>query len=168
MSKLIRRALIASGLVIGAAVAFSPTAFADSTGTGTSTENYDISGSVTPVSTVTKGTLTNTNLNLNSTAIAKVADGMTIYTNSQDGAVLNVAVTTELTDLNSNTIPTYVQLVNHSDTPPTTAFVTASDTANATGGAAAASKDLYVRYAPTATQVAGTYTGTITLTLQDN
>ncbi|MHC5777356.1 hypothetical protein [Nostoc sp.] len=167
-TKLIRRALIASGLFIGTAVAFSPTAFASNTGSvtlgGTVTTTLAIVS--TPKSAATALTLTGDG----STAIIVQVADLAITTNNTTGYTLT-ASEGDLSDPHGDTIAFKSASVVDAATAPIAADFTGTaglftDASTTTPGSNP--KDLYIMYTPSATQAAGTYGGTITLNVADN
>jgi hypothetical protein len=99
--------------------------------------------------------------------ITKVAD-MVMTSNNATGLTLS-ATSGNLTS-GANTISFQVRTVTHNATPAAADFTTASgdpDTFD-TLGAGSFTKDLFILYTPSDTQAAGTYTGTIDLTVTDN
>ncbi|MEH2361152.1 hypothetical protein [Nostoc sp.] len=169
-TKLIRRALIASGLFIGTAVAFSPTAFA-----GTTAGNVVLAGTVASTldmtATRTTGPGNADQLVLTgdgTTAITvKVAD-LAITTNNTTGYTLT-ATEGNLTDGHNDTIAYKLASVNAGDTTTTPNFsgTGALYTDSSTTTAGANPKDLYIKYTPSAIQQAGTYGATIILAVTD-
>ncbi|MBN3893072.1 MAG: hypothetical protein HWQ43_29440 [Nostoc sp. JL31] len=166
-TKLIRRALIASGLFIGAAVAFSPTAFADT---------VDIGGTVTSTLAITTTAVTgvDTDLDLggNDTTptahIVQVAD-LGITTNNEQGYTLTVS-SGNLTKTGGTSIAYQVTTVaDGASAPVAGGFTVASGTdyTVSTTAAGAVAKDLYIKYTPAQLQDPGDYIAQITLNVAD-
>ena len=170
MSKLIRRALIASGLFISAAVAFSPTAFA------ADTADVTIEGNVasTLAIAVTPGSA-NTNLDLapdQTGTEVKVAD-FTMGTNSSQGLKLTPSGSFNLNNgvggAGRSNIPFTVAVGVGTD--PAGAYVATGSVAINTGAAKATTTPyaLYIKYSTADDfQDPGAYEATITLDVADN
>lgn len=170
-TKLIRRFLIASGLFIGATAAFSPTAFAATTGTvglqGT------VASTLAIAATATAGATT-LNLQGAGTAgvqtIVKVAD-LAIDTNNSTGYTLTVTSGNLVNATTTTPIAYQVTTVADAATAPVAGgFTVASGTNYTVASSAAGSlpKDLYMMHTPAQYQDPGTYTATITVTVADN
>ena len=157
----IRRAVIASGLVIGAAAAFSPAAFAGTTG------SVNVSGSVASTLAVTASpTAGAATLELNDglSHIVPVGD-LSMSTNNEQGLTLTVNPG-NLTKPGGTDIAFEVTTVD-AGTPAPNAFAPGDHTV-ATAAARSAAKDLYIKYTPAALQDPGTYNGTINVSVADN
>lgn len=169
-TKLIRRALIASGLFIGTAVAFSPTAFAADTATVILSGTVASTLAITSTTTTEAGTLDLGGEGGTASAhIVKVAD-LAITTNNEQGYTLTVD-SGDLTKNGGTPIAYQVTSVADAATAPASGdFATASGTDYTVGTlvAGAAPKDLYIKYTPAALQDAGVYGATINLTVADN
>ena len=166
-TKLIRRALIASGLFIGAAVAFSPTAFAGTTDSvtlaGTVASTLDIAA--TPTNAASGLILTGA-----TEKIVKVAD-LAITTNNTTGYTLMASEGNLSDGAHGDTIAFQSASVADGATAPLAADFTGtagSFTDSSTTTSGSHDKDLYIKYTPSATQAAGIYGGTINLTVTDN
>jgi len=164
----IRRALIASGLVLGATTAFSSAAFAD-----TLTTSGTVSSSAS-VSTTATAAATTLNLGGTGTAIGeqivKTGD-VALSTNNSTGLTLTVTSGSLSNGVTAENIAYKVQTVADGGTAPlSAAFTTASGTSltytNSIQGAD--ERDLYIAYTPDTLQDPGTYSSTITLTVADN
>lgn len=168
-TKSIRRALIASGLFLGATAAFSPTAFAQTAATVPLSGTVATTLAMTSVATTEAGTL---DLDGDGTAaehIVKVAD-VAIATNNETGYTLTVS-SGNLTKTGGTSIAYQATTVSDAATAPATGGFTVASGTNYTVSTAAAGsvpKDLYVKYTPGALQDAGTYVGTISLNVADN
>lgn len=166
MSKLIRRALIASGLFIGTAIPFSPTAFAGTT------DSVILAGTVASTLDMTAAPTSNAsalNLTTPTEQIVKVAN-LAITTNNTTGYTLT-ASEGNLSDPHGDNIAFQsASVVAGAGTPGTLAFTgsagTYTDASTTTAGQN--DKDLYIKYLPSATQAAGIYGATITLNVADN
>ncbi|MHC5744530.1 MAG: hypothetical protein ACYTXT_22070 [Nostoc sp.] len=164
-TKLIRRALIASGIFIGAAVAFSPTAKA------ANTADVGLGGSVTSTVGIVTNNTTGTGLNLGGDGttptphVVQVAD-FTMSTNNEQGLSLSVPVGT-MTKTNGTTITYQVKVVDHLATAPEAVDFSSGDQTYTTNAAGPANRDLYINYTPANFQDPGAYTGSITLTVSD-
>jgi hypothetical protein len=168
-TKLILRALIASGLFVGAAVAFSPTAFAGTTDSvilaGTVASTLDIAA--TP--TTGAGSAADLLLTGASEKIVKVAD-LAITTNNSTGYTLTATEGNLSDGAHGDTIAYKVATVVHGNTAPQATDFNGSSgfyTDSTTTTAGSNPKDLYIKYTPSATQAAGTYGATITLNVAD-
>ena len=168
-SKSIRRALIASGLVIGATAAFSPTAFAQVS------ETVDLSGTVATtlnITSVATGPASALVLDGLGTAptdhIVKVAD-LAISTNNATGYELTVS-SGDLTNETGETPISYqVTTVGDELEAPTTFNTPSGDIYTvASGAAGSVPQDLYIKYTPAEFQDAGLYGAEITLNVTDN
>lgn len=168
-TKSIRRVLIASGLVLGATAAFSPTAFAQTAGTVPLSGTVASTLAITSAATTEAGAL---DLDGDGTAaehIVKAAD-MAIATNNEQGYTLTVS-SGNLTKANGTPIAYQVTTVADAAAAPATGgFLVASGTNYTVSTAAAGSvpRDLYIKYTPAALQDAGAYGATINLTVADN
>ncbi len=167
-TKLIRRFLIASGLFIGAAVAFSPTAFAGTT------DSVILEGTVASTLSITAapvvGVADDLDLTTNSEQIVKVAD-LAITTNNSTGYTLTASEGNLSNGGHGETIAFKSATVDDAATAPATGDFTGTGnlfTDNTTTTAGSNPKDLYIMYTPSATQGAGDYTGSISLTVTDN
>lgn len=169
MSKLIRRALIASGLVIGAAVAFSPTAFAATTADVQLNGTVASTLAITSVTTAGAGTLALDGTAAGVQQIVKASD-LAIATNNEQGYTLTVS-SGNLIKAGGTSIPYQVTTVTDAAPAPVAAgFTVASGTDYQVGTlvAGAAPKDLYIMYTPASLQDAGVYGALITLNVADN
>jgi len=170
-TKLIRRFLIASGLFLGATVAFSPAAFAATDGT------VGLSGSVASTLAITAaptGGATSMNLQGTGTAgvetIIQVAD-LAIDTNNSTGYTLTVTSGNLVNTTATTPIAYQVTTVADGGTAPVTgAFTVASGTNYTVASSAAGSvpKDLYIKYTPAQYQDPGSYSATINVSVADN
>ncbi|MEH1912351.1 hypothetical protein [Nostoc sp.] len=170
-TKLIRRALIASGLFIGTAVAFSPTAFA-----GTS-DTVVLAGTVASTLTITATRKTGAGfanllvLTGASEKIVKVAD-LAITTNNTTGYTLTASEGNLTDGAHGDTIAFQSATVADNATAPQSTDFTGTlgvfTDATSITTAGENDKDLYIKYTPSATQQAGTYGATITLNVADN
>ncbi|MBC6436366.1 hypothetical protein FM036_46705 [Nostoc sp. HG1] len=165
-TKLIRRALIASGLFIGTAVAFSPTAFADTTG------SVVMGGSVTStlnLASVTTAGATALDLDGDGTTptahIVQVAD-LTIGTNNEQGYTLT-ATAGSLAKAGGTSIAYQVTSVANGEAAPAIGDFSAGNYTVGTTAAGETLTDLYIKYTPAALQDAGAYAATITLNVVD-
>lgn len=169
-TKSIRRALIASGLVLGATAAFSPTAFAQ-----TATTTVPLSGTVTSTLAITATPTTEAGaLALDGAAagveqIVKAAD-LEISTNNEQGYNLSVTSGNLIKDGGTSIAYQVTTVADGAVAPATAGFTVASGTAYTVSIATAGSapQDLYIKYTPAALQDAGAYAGTITLNVADN
>jgi hypothetical protein len=161
----IRRALVLSGLVLGAATLVAPKAMADTVplqGVVTSTLAW------TSTPTAGAGTLS---LGSATQRIVQVAD-IAIATNNEQGYTLTVT-SGNLTKTNGTSIAYQVATTNDGTAAVAGDFGVASGTdytfttvaANASG---TNGRDLSIMYTPAALQDPGTYAGTITVTVADN
>lgn len=164
----IRRAIVASGLVIGAAAALTPAAFA-----GTTTGTVNVSGTVTStLDMAAAATAGAASLPLDSATaqIVKVA-ALGINTNNSSGYTLTVSsVSGNLTNADGANIPFQVAVTN-AGTPAADSDFTGASVTHATTAANAAGsqgKDLSIKFTPGALQDPGTYTGTVNLTVANN
>lgn len=167
----IRRALIASGLVLGVTTAFSPAAFA------ATSDTVGLSGTVDSTLTITgSATAGATALNLQGTGnagvetIVKSAD-LAIDTNNSAGYTLTVS-SGNLVNATATT-PIAYQVTTVADAaaaPAAAGFTVASGTNYTVASSAAGSvpKDLYIKYTPATNQDPGTYTATISVSVVDN
>ncbi len=168
-TKLIRRALIASGLFIGATAAFSPTAFAATDATVPLSGTVASTLAITSTATAGASTLDLDGDGSAAEHIVKVAD-LAIATNNEQGYTLTVT-SGNLTKDGGTSIAYKVTTVDDAAAAPATgAFTIASGTAYTVPTTAAGSvpKDLYIQYTPAALQDAGAYVATINLTVADN
>ncbi|MGB3205929.1 MAG: hypothetical protein WBB28_13145 [Crinalium sp.] len=162
----IRRAVIASGLVIGAAAAFSPAAFADTSG------SVNVSGTVTSTLAVTaaaSGSAANLDLDGDGTFaehIVPVGD-ITMLTNNEQGLTLTVEPGS-LTKTGGTAIPFQVTTVDDGTGAPTAGVFASGNHTVATSAAGTDEKDLYIKYTPAALQDPGTYNATIAVSVVDN
>lgn len=166
--KTIRRAFIASGLVLGAVAAFTPNAFAATTGSvtlgGTVTSTLAISSAPTAAASA---------LPLDGTAagapqIVKVS-ALTIGTNNEQGLTLT-ATSGNLASTGGGGTPIAFQVtsVAAAATAPTTFSVASGTDYQASSSAAGAfDQDLYIKYTPAALQDPDTYGALINLTVAD-
>lgn len=168
-TKLIRRALIASGLFIGTAVAFSPTAFAATDAT------VPLSGTVASTLAITSTATAGASiLDLDGDGsaaehIVKVAD-LAIATNNEQGYILTVT-SGNLTKTGGTPIAYKVTTVTDAAAAPATgdfAIASGSNYTVSSTGFGSLPKDLYIQYTPAALQDAGAYVATITLNVADN
>ena len=165
----IRRAIIASGLVIGAAAAFSPAAFA-----GTS-DTVDLSGSVNSTldMAVTNKIATPLDLKGDGTTsasyVSKAAD-VNIATNNSTGATVTVTFGDLVNPDGTTPIPVEVSAVNDGGSAPSTTGVAANNTGYTFGTNAAGGfdKDLYIKFTPADYQDPNSYGSTLTLNVADN
>lgn len=164
----IRRALISSGLIVGAMAAFTPSVFAATTGSVT------LGGSVTSTLAISStSTAAATALPLDGAAagvaqIVKVSD-LTIATNNEQGLTLT-ASSGNLTKTGGTSIAFQVTSVADAATAPASGdFLIASGTdyTASSSVAGAFNQDLYIKYTPAALQDPGNYGGTISLTVAD-
>jgi hypothetical protein len=165
----IRRAVIASGLVIGAAAAFSPAAFAGTTG------SVGVSGSVTSTLAVTAaatGDATTLDLDGDGSAsehIVHVGD-LSMLTNNEQGLTLTVS-SGNLTKTGGTSIPFQVTTVADAASAPATgdfAIASGSNYTVGTSTAGSVAKDLYMKYTPASLQDPGNYTASISVSVADN
>ncbi|AFZ12414.1 hypothetical protein Cri9333_1522 [Crinalium epipsammum PCC 9333] len=163
----IRRAVIASGLVIGAAAAFSPAAFADT---------VNLSGTVTSTlaltTSPTAGPNSAANLPLNSATeqIVRIAD-LAVSTNNNTGYTLTVS-SGSLTKSGGADIPFQVVVTDDGTAAASGDFTVASGTAytysTASANAAGSNgKDLSMKFTPDALQDPGNYTASVSVTVVD-
>lgn len=168
-TKLIRRFLIASGLFLGAAAAFSPAAFADT---------VNIGGTVAPIlSLTTTPEDTNNDLDLDGEGtagehIVKVAN-LAVVTNNEQGLTFTVS-SGSLAKSGGTSIPFQVTTVAEGGAAATDNFTVASGTnyTHSTGAGTVAAntkdRDLYIKYTPAALQDPGIYAGSMSVTVADN
>jgi hypothetical protein len=165
----IRRAIVASGLVIGAVAALSPAAFA-----GTTAGTVNVSGTVTStLDMAANATAGAASLPLDSATeqIVKIAD-LAINTNNNTGYTLTVD-SGNLTKAGGANIPFQVAVTDDNTAAATGDFTVASGTGytNATNAANAAGsngKDLSIKFTPGGLQDPGAYSATVNLTVADN
>ncbi|MEH1917838.1 hypothetical protein [Nostoc sp.] len=169
-TKLIRRALIASGLFISAAVAFSPTAFA------APTDTVNLSGEIATQATIeATDTAGATALNLGgegtivTDAVVKVAD-LTMSTNNASGLKISLVGGTLIGTLTGIGTPiTYqVAVATNGQTPATGDYSANISGLSVSNSPAEVEKDLYIRYSAPAINDPDTYEGSILLTVADN
>lgn len=172
-TKLIRRALIASGLFIGAAAGFSPTAFAD-TGTTDDSAIVNISGTVASTLGIS-ASAPNTNLDLapGQTNTTVRAATLAMGTNNSTGLTLNTSGSFVLTNdaSGSVTIPFTVGIGVGSAPASTYGATTTTDSGITINEAKAATTEygMWIQYSTaTGFQDPGSYTGQVTLSLSDN
>ena len=168
-SKSIRCALIASGLVLGATAAFSPTAFAQTAATVPLSGTVNSTLAITAAPTADAALL---DLDGDGTAIehiVKAAD-LEIATNNEQGYTLTVS-SGNLTKDGGSPIAYQVTTVLDTATAPATgdfAIASGTDYTAATAASGSVPQDLYIKYTPAALQDAGAYVATINLTVADN
>ena len=164
----IRRAIVASGLVIGAVAALSPAAFADT---------VNLSGSVASTLALTTSPTTGSNsaasLPLDNVGpqIVKIAD-LAINTNNNTGYTLTVS-SGNLTKTGGANIPFQVAVTEDNTAAATGDFTVASGTGythatTAANAAGTAGKDLAIKFTPNALQDPGEYTASVSVTVADN
>jgi hypothetical protein len=170
-TNLVSRALIASGLVLGAVATFSPATLAATTAT------VNLAGSVASTLAITSSTAAGASaLALQGTGtagvqtIVKAAD-VAIDTNNSTGYTLT-ATSGNLVNATTTT-PIAYQVTSVADAaaaPGAGGFTAASGTnyTVASDAAGPVPKDLYIMYTPAQFQDPGTYTAIITLTVADN
>ncbi|MEH2386693.1 MAG: hypothetical protein V7K14_13140 [Nostoc sp.] len=166
MSKLIRRALIASGLFIGTAVAFSPTAFAGTTASAT------IGGNVTSTIAITASTgKANVDLAPDQNTVAVKVSDLAMGTNSVAGLTLTTSGTFNL-DNQRTTIPFLVGVGVGATNAPVNYGASGNAASGIDTGAAAAPNTpygLWIQYSTaTGFQDPGAYGATINLSVADN
>jgi hypothetical protein len=162
----IRRALIASGLVLGAVAAFTPNASAGTT--GSVTLGGTVTSTLTMTSVSTGGASALTLGGGASEQIVQVAD-ISMSTNNEQGLTLT-ATSGDLTKAGGTAIAFQVTSVADGVSAPATGdFAIASGTDYTVQSAAAGNlvKDLYIKYTPAALQDPGNYAGSISLTVAD-
>lgn len=165
----IRRAVIASGLVIGAAAAFSPAAFA-----GTN-DTVPLSGTVTSTVSMTVTNKIATSLDLkgdgtpSASYVSKVAD-VNISTNNSSGATVTATFGNLVNPDGTTPIPVEVSAVDDGASAPSATGNAVNNTNYTFGSNAAGSvdKDLYIKFTPAALQDPNTYESTLTLNVADN
>ena len=167
-----RRALVISGLFVGAATLFAPT---KAMASGTTSGTVNLAGSVTSTlnmatSTVAgAGTLALDGSAAGAQQIAKVAD-LDIGTNNEQGFTLTVS-SGNFTKAGGSSIAYQVATTADGVAAASGDFTVASGTAytyNNTGATASDKRDLSIMYTPAALQDPGNYAGSITLSVADN
>lgn len=162
------RVLIASGLVLGSIAAFTPKAFAGTT--GSVTLGGTVTSTLTMTSTSTSGAAA---LALDGSAanveqIVKVAD-VDMATNNEQGLTLT-ASSGSLTKAGGTSIAFQVTSVADAAVAPATGdflIASGSDYTVSSNAAGDYKQDLYIKYTPAALQDPGSYAGNITLSVVD-
>lgn len=165
-TKLIRRALIASGLVLGATTAFSPTAFAQTAA------EVNIGGPVVTTLAINAGPgATNLNLAPAQTEVVANVSALTMGTNNSTGLTVTTRGVFNLVNGTGGTIPFTIGIGEGVDAPATYGAPTTTESGINTGAAAAPTTayGLWVKYSTNADfQDPGTYTAAIGLDVSDN
>lgn len=164
----IRRALIASGLVVGAMAALTPSAFAGTTGSVILGGTVSSTLAISSAPTATASALPLDGAAAGSAQIVKVS-ALSIGTNNEQGLTLTATSGNLVSTGGGGTaIPFQVTSVAAAATAPTTfAVASGTDYTASSSAAGAFDRDLYIKYTPAALQDPDTYGATINLSVAD-
>ncbi len=166
LSTTLRRALVASGIVVATSGFMASAAFAGTTG------SVPLGGTVVTTLEMAVTPLNNTGMDLTTPSVQRVKVGdITMGSNNATGLTLSFNSAVNFVNPNAKTpIAVGVQvLAGASPTLPTSGYITTAGTLSAPAAAQAVNTpySLFVEYTPAALQDPGLYSATISLTVLD-